>query len=239
MCKNKLKRIFDLTVSGFFIIPLSVFLIPFLFLILLEDYGTPFYISKRAGKEGRPFKIVKLRTMVKDADKNNILSTKKGDKRITKIGKIIRKFKIDELSQIYNVFKGEMSFVGPRPNTYKWGVNLYTNKEKELLKIKPGITDFSSIIFSDENVILQNSINPDEDYNLIIRPWKSRFGLLYLEKNNFIVDISLILITLIAILNKLLALKLLVFLLRKINASKVLIKVAKREDEIPIIEPPI
>ena len=131
-----------------------------------------------------------------------------------------------------------MSFVGPRPNTFSQGVELYTKKESELLSVRPGITDFSSIIFSDENIILENSNDPDKDYNLIIRPWKSRFGLLYIKKQSLFLDIFLIVVTLIAILNKKLSLRLIVFLLKEINADDKLISVAKRTKDIPIIQPP-
>ena len=238
MNKQKLKRFFDLSVSSFFIIPSAIILVPIFVLVFLQDFASPFYISKRVGKNGIPFLIIKIRTMIKDADKNNILSTKKGDKRITKIGSFIRKFKIDEFTQLYNIFKGDMSFVGPRPNTFSQGVELYTKKESELLSVRPGITDFSSIIFSDENIILENSNDPDKDYNLIIRPWKSRFGLLYIKKQSLFLDIFLIVVTLIAILNKKLSLRLIVFLLKEINADDKLISVAKRTKDIPIIQPP-
>lgn len=238
MNKQKLKRFFDLSVSSFFIIPSAIILVPIFVLVFLQDFASPFYISKRVGKNGIPFLIIKIRTMIKDADKNNILSTKKGDKRITKIGSFIRKFKIDEFTQLYNIFKGDMSFVGPRPNTFSQGVELYTKKESELLSVRPGITDFSSIIFSDENIILENSIDPDKDYNLIIRPWKSRFGLLYIKKQSLFLDIFLIVVTFIAILNKKLSLRLIVFLLKEINADDKLISVAKRTKDIPIIQPP-
>ena len=238
MNKQKLKRFFDLSVSSFFIIPSAIILVPIFVLVFLQDFASPFYISKRVGKNGIPFLIIKIRTMIKDADKNNILSTKKGDKRITKIGSFIRKFKIDEFTQLYNIFKGDMSFVGPRPNTFSQGVELYTKKESELLSVRPGITDFSSIIFSDENIILENSNDPDKDYNLIIRPWKSRFGLLYIKKQSLFLDIFLIVVTFIAILNKKLSLRLIVFLLKEINADDKLISVAKRTKDIPIIQPP-
>ena len=120
--------------------------------------------------------MIKLRSMIVNAEKSKVDSTSSNDPRITKIGKIIRKLKLDELSQLFNVFIGEMSLVGPRPNV-KRETDLYTKVEKNLLSVKPGITDFASIIFSDESEILKNVDDPDISYNQLIRPWKSRLGL--------------------------------------------------------------
>ena len=114
--------------------------------------------------------------MIVKADKSKVDSTSANDPRITKVGAIIRKLKLDELTQLFNVFKGEMSFVGPRPNVER-ETNLYSNKEKELLKVKPGITDFSSIVFSDESEILKDHQNPDIAYNQLIRPRKNYLAL--------------------------------------------------------------
>jgi lipopolysaccharide/colanic/teichoic acid biosynthesis glycosyltransferase len=108
-------------------------------------------------------------------------STSSSDNRITPIGKIVRKFKLDELPQLFHVLTGKMSLVGPRPNVWN-DVKIYTKEEKELLSIKPGITDFSSIIFSDEGDILSNYKNPDLKYNQLIRPWKSRLGTILHKK---------------------------------------------------------
>lgn len=232
-----MKRLFDILFSIFGLI----ITFPFLFIILIivwhKDKSNPFYISKRVGKNGKEFKLIKIRTMIKNADKSNVDSTSISDKRITKIGSKIRKYKIDELPQLLNIFLGEMSFVGPRPNVRR-ETNLYTNLESKLLKIKPGITDFSSIVFSDEANILENSIDPDLSYNQLIRPGKSKLGLFYVDHNNIFIDIFLITITLISLLSRKISLKMIVFLLSKLKASKELILLASRKEKLFPAPPP-
>ena len=232
-----MKRLFDILFSIFGLI----ITFPFLFIILIivwhKDKSNPFYISKRVGKNGKEFKLIKIRTMIKNADKSNVDSTSISDKRITKIGSKIRKYKIDELPQLLNIFLGEMSFVGPRPNVRR-ETNLYTNLESKLLKIKPGITDFSSIVFSDEANILENSIDPDLSYNQLIRSGKSKLGLFYVDHNNIFIDIFLITITLISLLSRKISLKMIVFLLSKLKASKELILLASRKEKLFPAPPP-
>ena len=133
-------------------------------LIWIHDFHSPFYIAPRVGKSGQVFNMVKLRSMVVHADKTGVDSTSSSDPRITPIGHIVRKFKLDEFTQLWNVLKGDMSLVGPRPNV-KRETDLYTRVEKGLLSVCPGITDFSSIVFSDENEMLRDSKDPDIDYN--------------------------------------------------------------------------
>ena len=123
--------------------------------------------------------------MIVKADQTGVDSTAGDDKRITPIGRLVRKLKLDELSQLWNVLKGDMSLVGPRPNVPR-EVALYTSDENKLLEIRPGITDLSSIIFADEGDILHGAEDPDLRYHQIIRPWKSRLGLLYVKKTGFI-----------------------------------------------------
>ena len=135
-----------------------------MFFIWLYDLNSPFYISKRVGKGGKLFRMIKFRSMILNADKTGIVSTSSKDSRLTPIGKIIRKYKIDELLQLLNVIKGEMSLVGPRPNV-EIEVKLYTVEERKILLVKPGITDFSSIIFSDLNEILKEHPNVNLTYN--------------------------------------------------------------------------
>ena len=181
--------------------------------------------------------MVKLRSMVVNADKSGVDSTSSNDSRITVIGRIIRKFKLDEITQLWNVFRGDMSLVGPRPNV-KRETDLYTNVEKGLLDVKPGITDFSSIVFSDENDILKDSTNPDLDYNQLIRPWKSRLGLLYISNQSVLIDIRLVYLTILAILSREKALKGVCKLLEQIGVPKDVIKVAKRESVLVAFPPP-
>ena len=145
--------------------------------------------------------MYKIRSMIIDAELTGVDSTSNDDDRITKVGKFIRKFKIDELSQLINVIIGNMSLVGPRPNVSR-ETDLYTTVEKEILSIKPGITDFSSIIFSDEGEILEGSSDPDLDYNQLIRPWKSRLALVYIDKRSIFLDLYILFLTAISFINR-------------------------------------
>jgi lipopolysaccharide/colanic/teichoic acid biosynthesis glycosyltransferase len=132
--------------------------------------------------------------MIVKADQTGVDSTAGDDKRITPVGRLVRKLKLDELSQLWNVLKGDMSMVGPRPNVSR-EVALYTSEENRLLEIRPGITDLASIVFADEGDILQGAKDPDLLYHQIIRPWKSRLALLYVRKSQFFLDLNLILLT--------------------------------------------
>lgn len=181
--------------------------------------------------------MVKLRSMVINADKVGVNSTAAEDKRITAVGKLIRKFKLDEFTQLWNVLRGEMSLVGPRPQV-RQDVDLYTDQEKHLLDAKPGITDFSSIVFSDEGDILAGAEDPDLLYNQIIRPWKSRLGLFYIANSSFLLDIKLILLTVLAIISRQKALTGVVYLLQKLGAKEQLVQVAARRQPLTPHPPP-
>ena len=208
-----------------------------MFLVWINDFGNPFYTAMRVGKDEKIFKMFKLRSMIVNADKTGVDSTSNNDMRITRIGKFIRKFKMDELSQLINVLLGDMSLVGPRPNVHR-ETDLYTKSEKKLLLVRPGITDISSIVFSDEGEILSNSKDPDIDYNQLIRPGKGYLGIFYIENQSFILDIKLIFITLITIFNRNLALKNVSKVLKKYNASESLIKIAERKEKLVPSPPP-
>ena len=155
-----IKRIFDIVLSLFGILLLSPLIVFVILLIWVNDFKSPFYISERIGKDEKSFKIIKLRTMIVGADLRGVDSTAANDKRITPIGHIIRSYKLDELTQLWNVLKGDMSLVGPRPNV-KRETDIYTSTEKSLLSVRPGITDFASIVFSDEGKILSGKFDPD------------------------------------------------------------------------------
>jgi lipopolysaccharide/colanic/teichoic acid biosynthesis glycosyltransferase len=232
-----IKRSFDLFFSIFLLIVLSPILLIFSFLIWKQDFSSPFYISKRVGKGEKEFNFFKFRSMIVNADSTGVVSTSSNDNRITPLGKIIRKYKIDELPQLANVLLGHMSIVGPRPNVIN-DVKIYTSKEKNLLNVRPGITDFSSIIFSDEGEILADSDNPDLKYNQIIRPWKSRLGLFYINKNNLFIDVSLIFLTIVAIFNRQYVLEKISILLSNLGAKKDLIEISKRNVELKPHFPP-
>ncbi|MDR2769725.1 MAG: sugar transferase [Puniceicoccales bacterium] len=166
----------------------------FAFLIFLYDRKNPFYVAPRVGRNGKLFNMIKLRSMVADAHRYKIDSTANDDPRITPIGQWVRRFKVDELAQIINVIKGDMNWVGPRPQV-PIEVNRYTDVEKDILTVKPGITDLASIVFSDEGEILEGATNPDLVYAQIERPWKSRLALLYIQHTSLWLDIRLIFFT--------------------------------------------
>ena len=212
-------------------------MLPVIILVWLQDLKSPFYIADRVGKNRKIFKMVKLRSMVIGADKSGVDSTGANDSRITTIGKLIRKFKLDEISQLWNVLLGDMSLVGPRPNV-KTETDMYTEEEGLLLSVKPGITDFSSIVFSDEGDILANKIDPDLSYNQLIRPWKSRLGIIYIKNQSLRLDIELIFCTVLAIVSKKDALKSINKKLLRLNAEDNVTRVAKREDELTPFPPP-
>jgi lipopolysaccharide/colanic/teichoic acid biosynthesis glycosyltransferase len=132
--------------------------------------------------------------MVINADKAGVDSTAANDRRITRMGHFVRSYKLDEVMQLWNVLKGDMSLVGPRPNV-KREVDLYTTEEQELLQVRPGITDLASIIFADEGEILKDSQDPDLDYNQLIRPWKSRLALLNMRNSSLLLDLRILFLT--------------------------------------------
>lgn len=232
-----MKRFFDILVSLTGLIVFSPIIIPVLILVWLQDFHSPFYIAPRVGKSEKNFKMIKLRSMIVNADKTGVDSTSSNDRRITGVGRFIRKYKLDELSQLFNVLFGDMSLVGPRPNV-KRETDLYTKEEKKLLLVKPGITDFSSIVFSDEGEILKNQPDPDIAYNQLIRPWKSRLGIFYIENRNFITDLKLIFLTAVAIVSRENALKSVSGLLKNMSADEELVKISLRQHELVPTPPP-
>ena len=232
-----IKRLVDILASLFGLLIVSPILLPVMFLVWKEDRKSPFYIAPRSGRNGTTFKMVKLRSMVVGADKSGVDSTSDNDMRITPIGHKIRRYKLDELVQLWNVLIGDMSLVGPRPNV-KSETDLYTNIEKGLLLVRPGITDFSSIVFSDEGDILANIKDPDLAYNQLIRPWKSRLGLIYIENQSFLLDIKLIIYTIVAIISKQRALNWVVNQLKIMNVESDVVNISKREVELFPFPPP-
>jgi lipopolysaccharide/colanic/teichoic acid biosynthesis glycosyltransferase len=219
---------------------LLLFFIPgllVLLLIWLQDFKNPFYIASRTSKGAGSFKMVKFRSMVTKADSSGVDSTSSSDPRITIIGKLVRRFKIDEFPQLWNVLKGDMSFVGPRPNVER-ETDMYTAEEKKLLTVRPGSTDFSSIVFSDEGDILKGSDDPDLLYNQIIRPWKSRLGIFYVGHNSVSVDIYTVYLTALASINKQKSLVKLVELLQKLGCNQELLEVASRKHKLIPAPPP-
>jgi lipopolysaccharide/colanic/teichoic acid biosynthesis glycosyltransferase len=191
-----LKRFFDIVLSTVgLIITAPVFLL-LAAVIKSESSGPVFYRGVRVGLYGRPFRIFKFRTMVVNAEKMGCFSTADGDPRITRTGKIIRKYKLDELPQLINLLVGDMSFVGPRPEVQKF-VDMYTPEEKIILTVRPGITDWSSIKFYNEGEIIASSgiADADEAYFKLIRPEKLRLQMKYVRESALLIDIKIILAT--------------------------------------------
>jgi len=191
-----IKRIFDFLVSLLGIIILSPVFIIVSIAIKLDSKGSILFLQKRVGKDEKEFNIYKFRTMVKDAEKLGKQITIGNDNRITKVGAFLRKFKIDELPQLFNVLLGDMSLVGPRPEVPKY-VALYNNEQKKVLSIRPGITDMASLRYKDENDILGKVDNPEEYYINVIMKDKLSLNLEYIEKSNVFFDIYLIVKTII------------------------------------------
>ena len=232
-----IKRVFDASVAFFGLILSAPVLAPVMFLVWLQDKHSPFYVAPRVGKNEKIYRMIKLRSMVVNADSSGVDSTSSNDLRITPIGQFIRDYKLDELTQLWNVLLGDMSLVGPRPNVQR-ETELYTPEEKKLLLVRPGITDLASIIFSDEGEILADELDPDIAYNQLIRPWKSRLGLICIEHQSFVLDLRIILYTAFAIFDKSRALRGVNAILIDIGADANILAVAKRDQKLVPSVPP-
>jgi len=196
-----LKRVYDIIFSSIGLLIFSPLLLLIAFFIKLEDKGSVFYKGTRIGKGGVPFKMYKFRTMVINADKIGGPSTADDDSRITRTGRILRKYKLDEIPQLINVLKGEMSFVGPRPEV-PFYVNMFTEEEKKILTVRPGITDWASLWDSDEGAILAGSPDPEKTYMEEIRPEKIRLQLEYVRNHSFWIDMEIIFKTALKIVKR-------------------------------------
>ena len=197
-----IKRIFDVIVSAIGLIILSPLMLVIAYLIKREDGGPVFYRGVRMGRYGKPFRIYKFRTMVVDAEKLGGPSTADDDPRITRIGRVLRKYKLDELPQLINVLKGEMSLVGPRPEV-KFYVDMLSEEEKKLiLSVRPGITDWASLWNPDEGVVLAGSDDPEKTYMEKIRPTKIKLQLKYVKERSFWTDLKIIFLTILTVITK-------------------------------------
>jgi len=194
-----IKRLFDIIFSGLGLLFLFPFFVILAIVIILDSKGGVFYKQIRVGKDSVDFSLLKFRSMKIDSDKKGLLTVGGNDPRITKVGCFIRKYKIDELSQLINVFIGDMSLVGPRPEVRKY-VDLYSEEQLKVLTVKPGITDNASITYFNENELLGKSDYPEETYINEIMPKKLAFNLSYINDNSFFLDFKIILRTIIKIL---------------------------------------
>ena len=194
-----LKRAMDVVISGGALLVLWPVLLIVALLIKIDDPGPVFYRQVRVGKGGKEFRIFKFRTMVVDADKKGLAITVGRDNRITRMGALLRKTKLDELAQLLNVFIGDMSFVGPRPEVPKY-VNMYTPYQRQVLLVRPGITDYASIAYRNENDMLAVSEDPERMYIDVIMPDKIELNMKYLREISPIADLKLIFGTIAAVI---------------------------------------
>lgn len=192
--KRPFKRIFDLICSLLGLLSISLVFLIVAISIKLTSRGPVFFKQKRIGRDGKEFYIYKFRTMIVDAEKKGKQITIGNDSRITSVGRFLRKYKIDELPQLINVVKGDMSLVGPRPEVPRY-VALYNKKQKRVLSVRPGITDYASLYYKDENEVLGKVDNPEKYYIDIIMPHKLSLNIEYIEDNNIFKDFKIILKT--------------------------------------------
>lgn len=186
-----MKRLFDITASFFGILILSPLLIFIGLWVGLSSKGGVFYKQIRVGKNNKDFKLYKFRSMRVNSDKQGLLTVGSKDSRITKAGYSIRKYKIDELPQLFNVLKGDMSFVGPRPEVRRY-VDLYSEEQMKVLSVRPGITDPASIKYRNENDLLSSESNPEQYYIQHIMPDKLKINIDYINTRTFFKDIKII-----------------------------------------------
>jgi lipopolysaccharide/colanic/teichoic acid biosynthesis glycosyltransferase len=185
------KRVFDFIFALAGILVLSPFLLIIAFLIVVTNGFPIFYSQKRVGRANEDFDLVKFRTMKKNADKQGLLTIGGRDPRITSIGYYLRKYKLDELPQLFNVLFGNMSLVGPRPEVRKY-VDLYSDEQKKVLLVKPGITDYASLEYFEESDLLAKSSDPEKTYVNEIMPAKLALNKKYINEKSLLNDVKII-----------------------------------------------
>ncbi len=232
-----LKRCVDMLISVPLLVAFSPVVALAALLIWLEDLSNPVYAGVRIGKGGQPFRMYKLRSMVPNAERAGVDSTAADDPRITRVGAVVRKFKVDEFLQFANVVKGDMSLVGPRPQVSR-EVKTYTAEERRLLSVRPGLVDFATIVFADESAILADVEDPDIGYNRLIRPWKSRMALHYLDNRSVWLDVRLVLVVSLNAVSRRRALDWIASILKETGAERQLVEVAHRRRPLTAAPPP-
>jgi lipopolysaccharide/colanic/teichoic acid biosynthesis glycosyltransferase len=195
------KRLFDIAVSSVALVALAPLLIAIAIAVKMNSRGPAMYAGVRVGRHGRDFKILKFRSMVMNAESIGGSATANDDPRITTIGRVLRRYKIDELPQLINVWRGDMSLVGPRPEVRKY-VATYTDEQRSLLELRPGITDWATIWNSDEGTVLAGSGNPEADYEAFIRPTKLELQTKYWNRHSMAIDLTIIGHTLVKLIHK-------------------------------------
>ena len=191
--QDTMKRVFDFSLSLTGLILLSPLMLLIALAVKLSSPGPVFYRGTRTGRFGKPFRIFKFRTMVANAEKLGGTTTGREDSRLTKIGRIVRSCKFDEIAQLINVLKGDMSFVGPRPEVEEY-TRLFSEEEKRILSVRPGITDLSSLKFHDLQAHV-GSDDPDKVFRESILPQKNALRLQYVNERSFHGDLAIILQT--------------------------------------------
>ena len=194
-----MKRTFDLVVASVGLVLLSPIWLASALCIKLDDGGPVLYGGWRVGRFGVPFRMLKFRTMVADAESLGGTSTAADDPRITRVGAVLRRYKVDELPQLLNVLCGQMSLVGPRPQV-QWAVERYSVDDRIALSVRPGITDLASIQFADEAEILRGAADPDQTYMQLIHPEKMRLAREYVAGHSFWLDLRILARTAAAVL---------------------------------------
>ena len=232
-----MKRFLDIVVALTGLTLALPVLLPVMLLVFLQDFHSPFYLASRVGRGGRNFTMVKLRSMSIGADKSGVESTAQNDPRITRVGRWIRSYKLDEVVQLWNVLIGQMSLVGPRPQV-RLDVDLYTETEMGLLGVRPGITDLASIVFADEGDILEGREDSDLAYNQLIRPWKSRLALVSIQHASLSLDLKILVLTATAIFSRGRALEGVQRILRDLNVDEEIRTVALRDKSLKPSVPP-
>lgn len=195
-----MKRVLDFLCSLVVLVLLLPVWLVVALLIVLESRGGVFYVQKRVGKDNRDFNLYKFRTMRPDSDSKGLLTVGARDSRITRVGYFLRKYKIDEFPQLLNILKGDMSIVGPRPEVRKY-VDLYTPEQMRVLSVRPGLTDYASIRYVNENEVLAASDDPERTYIEEVMPAKLALNLQYIDNQSLKEDLKLIFKTFTAILS--------------------------------------
>ena len=195
---SKVIRFFDFVLSLVGLVILAPIFIVLAVWIKIDSMGPVFYKQIRVGQNGKDFGLFKFRSMVVDADKKGLITVGGRDPRITRSGYFIRKYKLDELPQLINVLLGDMSLVGPRPEVRKY-VELYTDEQQKVLSVKPGITDYASIEYMDENEILGKSSDPEKTYIEEIMPEKIKYNMKYINNKSLFEYFKIILLTVLKI----------------------------------------
>ena len=186
-----LKRLFDIILSFFSLILLIPCFIIFAIWIIIDSKGGACFRQSRVGRNNKDFNLLKFRTMFIDSDKHGLLTIGEADKRITRAGKFLRKYKLDEFPQLWNILIGQMSFIGPRPEVRKY-VDLYTADQMEVLNVRPGLTDYASMKYIEENKLLGESDDPEKTYIDIIMPAKLALNRKYIQEQSLATDIRIL-----------------------------------------------